>query len=211
MKKPIIGTGKDISPKAHMSKIAKALSEGFPGGTPGPSNIVSKGFSKYLAEGHSYGMKKSGGPAKPITGALGSETRRAEYDAKGWKYDHTIAGDHEGSYKPKKKEGGTSTKTEGTSTGTGESSVKGNTGEGKKKKEAAQKKLDATKDTAKSNRKDRQAARSAKRKEKRTKRITKREEIRQGRQKAKDEGLKGKAKREAIKAAKKEAKKKQKA
>ena len=204
MRKPIIGTGKNISLKEHMSEAAQALSEGFPGGTPGPSNIVSKGFSKYLAEGHSYGLKKSGGPAKPITGALGSETRRAEYDAKGWKYDHTIAGDHEGSYKSKKKEGGASTET-------GESSVTKNTGEGEKKKETAQKNLDKTKETVKSNQKDRQAGRSAKRKEKRTKRITKREEIRQARQSAKDSGLKGKAKRQAIRAAKKEAKKKQKA
>lgn len=33
-----------------------------------------------------------------ITGAVGSDKRKAEYDAKGWAYDHTIAGDHEGAY-----------------------------------------------------------------------------------------------------------------
>jgi hypothetical protein len=44
--------------------------------------------------------KKTGGSGK-ITGKLGSDTRKAEYDAKGWKYDHTISGDHEGSYKSK--------------------------------------------------------------------------------------------------------------
>lgn len=41
---------------------------------------------------------------KKITGALGSELRRQQYDAKGWKYDHTISGDHEGAYNSKKKE-----------------------------------------------------------------------------------------------------------
>ena len=33
-----------------------------------------------------------------ITGAVGSDKRKAEYDAKGWAYDHTIAGDHKGAY-----------------------------------------------------------------------------------------------------------------
>jgi len=33
-----------------------------------------------------------------ITGAPGSDKRKAEYDAKGWAYDHTIAGDHKGAY-----------------------------------------------------------------------------------------------------------------
>ena len=38
-----------------------------------------------------------------ITGALGSELRKQQYDAKGLKHDHTISGDHEGSYNSKKK------------------------------------------------------------------------------------------------------------
>jgi len=33
-----------------------------------------------------------------ITGSVGSDKRKAEYDAKGWAYDHTIAGDHKGAY-----------------------------------------------------------------------------------------------------------------
>ncbi len=39
-------------------------------------------------------LKKPSG----ITGSVGSDKRKAEYDAKGWAYDHTIAGDHEGAY-----------------------------------------------------------------------------------------------------------------
>jgi hypothetical protein len=42
----------------------------------------------------------AGDKLKPsgITGAVGSDKRKAEYDAKGWAYDHTIAGDHKGAY-----------------------------------------------------------------------------------------------------------------
>ena len=43
--------------------------------------------------------KQTGGKNTKITGAMGSDLRKQQYDAKGWKYDHTIAGDHEGAYK----------------------------------------------------------------------------------------------------------------
>ena len=55
----------------------------------------------YYGEGKSSGLKKVGteGPPK---GRIGSEYRKAEYDARGWAYDDTIAGDHKGAYKAKK-------------------------------------------------------------------------------------------------------------
>lgn len=43
--------------------------------------------------------KPAKGSSTKITGAMGSDLRKQQYDAKGWKYDHTIAGDHEGAYK----------------------------------------------------------------------------------------------------------------
>jgi len=43
--------------------------------------------------------KQTGGKNTKITGAMGSDLRKQQYDAKGWKYDHTISGDHEGAYK----------------------------------------------------------------------------------------------------------------
>ena len=45
----------------------------------------------YYGEGKSSGLKKVGteGPPK---GRIGSEYRKAEYDARGWAYDDTIAG-----------------------------------------------------------------------------------------------------------------------
>ena len=43
--------------------------------------------------------KSAKGSSTKITGAIGSDLRKQQYDAKGWKYDHTISGDHEGAYK----------------------------------------------------------------------------------------------------------------
>ena len=56
--------------------------------------------------------KQTGGKNTKITGAIGSDLRKQQYDAKGWKYDHTIAGDHEGAYKKPSKS--TTTKTDTT-------------------------------------------------------------------------------------------------
>ena len=123
----------------------------------------------------------------------GSEGRKAEYDAKGWKYDDTIKGyNRDGSkkevesVKPEKK-----TKTAGPET------IK------------ATKVLETAKSDAKEGQAGRQDSRKAKRISKRANRVNKREDIRKGRWAAKDAGLKGKAKRDAIKTAKAAAKKKQ--
>ena len=42
-------------------------------------------------------------PLKQSMGKAGSDLRRQQYDAKGWAYDDTIAGDHEGAWQPKNK------------------------------------------------------------------------------------------------------------
>jgi hypothetical protein len=125
----------------------------------------------------------------------GSEGRKAEYDAKGWKYDDTIKGyNRDGSKKEVK-----SVKPEEKPKTDGPKTIK------------AKEVLKTAKSDAKEGQAGRQDTRKAKSVTKRAKRVTKREEIRKGRQAAKDAGLKGKAKREAIRAAKKAAKKKQKA
>ena len=141
--------------------------------------------------------KPSDSKPKPSApkGALGSDKRKAEYDAKGWKYDDTIKGyNRDGSKKEVK-----SVKPEKKKKTDGDKTIK------------AKKILTTAKKDAKEGQAGRQDTRKAKSVTKRAKRVTKREEIRKGRQAAKDAGLKGKAKREAIRAAKKAAKKKQKA
>ena len=141
--------------------------------------------------------KPSDSKPKPSApkGALGSDKRKAEYDAKGWKYDDTIKGyNRDGSKKEVK-----SVKPEKKKKTAGPKTIK------------AKEVLKTAKKDAKEGQAGRQDTRKAKSVTKRAKRVTKREEIRKGRQAAKDAGLKGKAKREAIRAAKKAAKKKQKA
>jgi hypothetical protein len=120
----------------------------------------------------------------------GSEGRKAEYDAKGWKYDDTIKGyNRDGSKK--------ATSTPAPVSTTGPETIK------------AEVKLKTAKSDAKEGQAGRQDTRKAKRISKRANRVSKREDIRKGRQAAKDAGLKGKAKRDAIKTAKAAAKKKQ--
>lgn len=123
----------------------------------------------------------------------GSEGRKAEYDAKGWKYDDTIKGyNRDGSKKEVK-----SVKPEEKPKTDGPKTIK------------AKEVLKTAKSDAKEGQVGRQDTRKAKRISKRAKRVSKREDIRKGRQAAKDAGLKGKAKRDAIKTAKAAAKKKQ--
>lgn len=94
-----------------MGKIGKGLS--YLTGTSGTGRVISYGTAATLPSMFSGGsdnkstlnktldnVNKVGGK---ITGALGSELRKQQYDAKGWKHDHTISGDHEGSYNSKKK------------------------------------------------------------------------------------------------------------
>ena len=120
----------------------------------------------------------------------GSEGRKAEYDAKGWKYDDTIKGyNRDGSKK--------ATSTPAPVSTTGSETIK------------AKEVLKTAKSDAKEGQAGRQDTRKAKRISKRANRVSKREDIRKGRQAAKDAGLKGKAKRDAIKTAKAAAKKKQ--
>tara|TARA_R110002050_G_scaffold78791_1_gene168338 strand:+ start:262 stop:1017 length:756 start_codon:yes stop_codon:yes gene_type:complete len=100
--------------------------------------------------------KKTGGSGK-ITGKLGSDTRKAEYDAKGWKYDHTISGDHEGSYKSKTSGGsksGTATVEKETVT---PKSPKTKVGAAIEKVVQAKKVGDATRKSTKADKKQKQA------------------------------------------------------
>jgi len=121
----------------------------------------------------------------------GSEGRKAEYDAKGWKYDDTIKGyNRDGSSTTKKVE----------------AAGKGNT---VKKVEGAKEELKIARVEAQTGQADRQDTRKSKRISKRADRVSKREDIRKGRAKAKADGLKGSAKRDAIKTSKVAAKKKQ--
>ena len=121
----------------------------------------------------------------------GSEGRKAEYDAKGWKYDDTIKGyNRDGSSTTKKVE----------------AAGKGNT---ETKVEGAKEELKIARVEAQTGQADRQDTRKSKRISKRADRVSKREDIRKGRAKAKADGLKGSAKRDAIKTSKVAAKKKQ--
>ena len=94
--------GKGLSYLTGTSKLGRGasyaafgLSGGLGGGSDNKSNL-SQNLNKTLENANKMGDK--------ITGALGSELRRQQYDAKGWKYDHTISGDHDGAYNKKKKE-----------------------------------------------------------------------------------------------------------
>jgi hypothetical protein len=143
----------------------------------------------------SKSKKPSDSKPKPSApkGALGSDKRKAEYDAKGWKYDDTIKGyNRDGSKKEVK-----SVKPEKKKKTAGPKTIK------------AKEVLKTAKSDAKEGQAGRQDTRKAKRISKRAKRVSKREDIRSGRAKAKADGLKGKAKRDAIKASKKAAKENQ--
>ena len=127
----------------------------------------------------------------------GSEGRKAEYDAKGWKYDDTIKGynrdgsSKETSVKPAAKGVGKTARQDGPKT------------------KVAKEDLKTAKVEAKTGQADRKDTRKSKRISKRANRVSKREDIRKGRAQAKADGLTGKAKRTAIKTAKTAAKKKQ--
>ena len=66
--------------------------------TSGAGSKGSSDTSKKETSNNSTSKPAKGSSTK-ITGAMGSDLRKQQYDAKGWKYDHTIAGDHEGAYK----------------------------------------------------------------------------------------------------------------
>lgn len=62
-------------------------------------NSSSNNSSSNNSSSNNSTSKPAKGSSTKITGAIGSDLRKQQYDAKGWKYDHTIAGDHEGAYK----------------------------------------------------------------------------------------------------------------
>ena len=62
------------------------------------SPLQQAGFSPLNLMGAFIPKEK---PDAGITGAMGSDLRRQQYDDKGWAYDDTIAGDHEGAWQPK--------------------------------------------------------------------------------------------------------------
>lgn len=88
-------TTKNWLGRAASYATAATVPSMFAGGSGGDSSSLSENLNKTLDNVNKVGGK--------ITGALGSELRRQQYDAKGWKHDHTISGDHEGSYNSKKK------------------------------------------------------------------------------------------------------------
>lgn len=84
---PGIGNmGEQSSENVYMSDASKSPLQMF-------------GFSSGANEAASAGAGAGSGGG--ITGAMGSDLRKSEYDAKKWAYDHTIAGDHEGAFQPK--------------------------------------------------------------------------------------------------------------
>ena len=74
------------------------------------SNRISQGGENYKStheKNYNPNKKawvKKGGKAtgKIADYAVGSDARKKEYDARGWKYDDSIKGDHEGAYTPTK-------------------------------------------------------------------------------------------------------------
>ena len=62
------------------------------------SPLQQAGFSPLNMGGIGSFVKPK--PDAGITGAMGSDLRRQQYDDKGWAYDDTIAGDHEGAWQP---------------------------------------------------------------------------------------------------------------
>lgn len=70
------------------------------GATP-PPPVVPEGVPTEGAG--SYGHEKATTSMGELS--LGSNERKAEYDRRGWAYDDTIAGDHEGAWKSKGKMG----------------------------------------------------------------------------------------------------------
>ena len=64
---------------------------------PPPPPVVPEGVPTEGAG--SYGHEKATTSMGKLS--LGSDERKAEYDRRGWAYDDTIAGDHEGAFKPK--------------------------------------------------------------------------------------------------------------
>jgi len=81
------------------------------------SNRISQGNKNYQStheKNYNPNKKawvKKGGKAtgKIADYAVGSDARKKEYDARGWKYDDTIAGDHKGAYTAKKENKPTAT------------------------------------------------------------------------------------------------------
>ena len=79
------GMGEQSSENVYMSDAEK-------------SPLQQAGFSPLNLMGAFIPKEK---PDAGITGAMGSDLRRQQYDDKGWAYDDTIAGDHEGAWQPK--------------------------------------------------------------------------------------------------------------
>ena len=165
----------------------------------GPSED-DKAKSQSLVSGSKPDTKPSKSSSSKTTAPKyksGSEGRKAEYDAKGWKYDDTIKGynrdgsSKETSVKPAAKGVGKTAKQDGPKT------------------KVAKEDLKTAKVEAKTGQADRKDTRKSKRISKRANRVSKREDIRKSRAQAKADGLTGKAKRTAIKTAKTAAKKKQ--
>ena len=81
------------------------------------SSRVSQGGENYKStheknyDPNKKAWVKKGGKAtgKIADYAVGSDARKKEYDARGWKYDDTIAGDHKGAYTAKKENKPTAT------------------------------------------------------------------------------------------------------
>ena len=80
------GMGEQSSENVYMSDAEK-------------SPLQQAGFSPLNMGGIGSFVKPK--PDAGITGAMGSDLRRQQYDDKGWAYDDTIAGDHEGAWQPK--------------------------------------------------------------------------------------------------------------
>ena len=87
------GMGEQSSENVYMSDAEK-------------SPLQQAGFSPLNLMGAFIPKEK---PDAGITGAMGSDLRRQQYDDKGWAYDDTIAGDHKGAYTAKKENKPTAT------------------------------------------------------------------------------------------------------
>jgi len=87
-----------ISPLKFGNSPLKAITPEIAAGNM-VSTVEDDPFNTAGAAANMAGVraKHTGAP----TGAMGSDTRKQQYDDLGWKHDDTIAGDHEGSWQPK--------------------------------------------------------------------------------------------------------------
>lgn len=107
--------GKGLGYLTGTTRTGKVISYGTAASLPSVMGGSGSDSSSMMEQGKDM-VNKSINTGKKITGALGSELRRQQYDANNYKHDHTISGSHEGSFNSKPKSVKTTVKTSTAST-----------------------------------------------------------------------------------------------